>query len=144
MVSSPVTDDTVTASATLVFDEVTVASIIGLLHGSTVYSTFAPTLTESDATAVKSLLPGRLFKYIASSDPVPASIQWVGILSVEEIAALKSAIDKPGGHSTPEAGTEVHAASDASRTGEQLAWIDAVDRWVTGAYNARISSLING
>ncbi|KAK0907467.1 hypothetical protein LTR91_021991 [Friedmanniomyces endolithicus] len=128
MVLGPVTDDTVTASATLVFDEVTVASIISLLHGSTVYSTSAPTLTESDATAVKGLLPGRLFKYIASSETASASIQWTGILSVEEIAILKSAIDKPGTHSTPEAGTDVTATPASGRTGEQLAWIDAVDR----------------
>ncbi|TKA62453.1 hypothetical protein B0A55_12768, partial [Friedmanniomyces simplex] len=126
MVSGPVTDDIVTASAKLVFDDATVASIISLLHGSTVYSTPAPTLP--DATMVQGLLPGRQFRYAVSSEGTSASIQWVGILSDREIAELRNAVNTSGSQVTPELEANAAAGPDDGRADERLAWNDAVDR----------------
>ena len=88
------TDDLVRTKAGLLFEQPAVEQIIGLLDGTTIYTTNAPanlTLTIPDALSKK-------LKYTNQKDanPPSASIQVTGILTADEQAQAKALSTKLG------------------------------------------------
>jgi hypothetical protein len=82
------TDDVVRAKAGLIFDQTVVEQIVGLIDGTTIYSTNAPAnlaLTIPAALATK-------LKYSNQPTAMPpaAGIQVTGLLTVEETTAAKN------------------------------------------------------
>ena len=91
------TADLVRSKAGLLFEPSVVEQIMGLLEGTTVYSTNAPlnliiTIPEAQKTLAKKL------KYSNQKDAIPprAGLQVTGILTPEEIAQAKALSSDPG------------------------------------------------
>ncbi len=89
------TSDLVRAKAALLFDAAVVEQMMGLLEGSTVYTTNAPTgltlaIADTDTLAKK-------LKYSDKKDATPptASIQVTGILTDAEIVSAKALANHP-------------------------------------------------
>jgi hypothetical protein len=88
------TDELVRTSAALVFDPTVADQILGLLDGTTAYTTNAPaglTVTIPDP-------PGSRLKYATAptAQPPTASLQITGILTASDIATAKTLSTDPG------------------------------------------------
>lgn len=89
------TDDLIRANAGLIFEAASVEQIIGLVDGTTIYTTNAPiglTIAPADTDSLKAKL-----KYAEqkSATPPTASIQVTGILTDDEVTRAKALSNHP-------------------------------------------------
>jgi hypothetical protein len=137
------TDDLIANTVGLVFSNQTIAGVLALIHGTTVYTTSAAPaiLDENFPDMVSKSVPGKKIAYTlpAASDSNkalkdPPKLRVTGILTNDEIESLKAVVvqtkDVALEKSKPRSTKAAYGVSADSQSIIAAAWSKAVDRYV--------------